>query len=84
MAKRKQPEDDTSEPECGVVDDSTAGHTEEVQVDGFVDGWIIGEATTEEGANDPITTVEAEPEREDGWETEAFWALLDRAGYQLW
>lgn len=84
MAKRKQSEDDTIEPECGVVGDSTAVQTEEVQVEGFVNGWIIGEAVAEEGVIDPITTVEVEPEGEDGWEAEAFWALLARAGYQLW
>ena len=83
MAKRKQPEEDTIEPENGVVEDSHAGQIEEVKEHVIVDGWIIGEAATEEGVRDPIVTVEVESEEEDGWEAEAFWSLLARAGYQL-
>lgn len=84
MAKHKQSEEDTNKPYYGVVGDSSARQADEVTKDIFVDGWIIGEAATEEGVSDPIITVEVEPEGEDGWEAEAFWALLTRAGYQLW
>ena len=81
MAKKKRLEEDTREPESEVAEDSHSGQIEEELV---VDGWIIGEDVNEEGVSEPITTVETEPEGEEGWEVEAFWALLARAGYQLW
>ena len=84
MAKRKHPEDDTIELDSSVIDESPAAQTEEVQVNGFVSGWVIGEAAAEEGVDDPIPTVQVESEGEEGWEAEAFWALLARAGYQVW
>ena len=84
MAKRKHPNDDILELDCSVINESPAAQTEEVEVDGFVNGWVIGEAAADEGVNDPIPTVGAESEGEEGWEAEAFWALLARAGYQLW
>ena len=84
MAKRKQPEEDTSRPDHEVVEDPSADHAEEVKDDGFVNGWTIGEATIEEGVSDPVTTVKTDSEGEDGWEAEALWALLVKAGYQLW
>ena len=84
MAKKKRLEEDTREPESEVAEDSHSGQIEEVKEELVVDGWIIGEDVNEEGVSEPITTVETEPEGEEGWEAEAFWALLARAGYQLW
>ena len=84
MAKRKRLEEDTRESESEVAEDSRLGQAEEVQEELIVDGWIIGEDVNEEGISEPITNVETEPEGEEGWEAEAFWALLARVGYQLW
>ena len=33
---------------------------------------------------EPVLAVDLELEREEGWEAEAFWELLTRAGYVRW
>ena len=79
MAKRKHPECDTPELKGSMVDEAPAVHAE-----GFVKGWVIGEATVEEEVEDLVPTVQVESDGEEGWEAEAFWYLLARACYQVW
>ena len=84
MGKRKQPEKDTIELTVGVDEARNAVQVENSQGDTLLKGWIIGDGPVDDNADSPVTTVDPELEREDGWEVEAFWALLTRAGYTRW
>ena len=49
-----------------------------------VERWLIGKEPTATEGEESIPTLDLELEREEGWEIESFWALLERAGYERW
>ena len=66
MTKRKHPEEDTIESEPEVVENPIAAQSEEVEAECFVDGWTIGEETTEDSGSTIVIQAETDSEGEDG------------------
>lgn len=84
MSKRKEPEESTTEVVADEENASIAEPVEELQENPVVTGWVIGDGSTDDEDEVSATTVDSELDREDGWEVEAFWNLLTRAGYVRW
>ena len=84
MSKRKHPEESTTEVVADVESAPSVVPVDELQEPKVVAGWVIGEEPTDSEEEVSVSTVDPELEREDGWEVEAFWALLARAGYVRW
>lgn len=84
MNKRKQPEKSTIDLVAGVDEVPNAWQVDESLGHTVVRGWIIGEGPAEDEEEGLVPTVDLELEREEGWEVEAFWELLTRAGYVRW
>ena len=81
MSKRKQPEESSTELVAVVDEVPVAGMVDESLGQTVVRGWTIGEGPTADEEKGSVPTVDLELEREEGWEVEAFWELLTRAGY---
>lgn len=59
-------------------------HVEEPLESNVVEGWVIGSEPADNEDEVAVTTLGPELEGEAGWEAEAFWELLTRAGYVRW
>ena len=81
MSKRKQPEEATTELVACVEEATNTLQVEEPQESNVVEGWVIGSEPADNEEEGAVTTVDLELECEDGWEVEALWKLLTRAGY---
>ena len=84
MSKQKHPEESTPEVVADVESAPSVESGDELQEPKVITGWVIGEEPTDSKEEVSVSTVDPDLEREDGWEVEAFWALLARAGYVRW
>ena len=84
MSKRKTHEE-PSVDSAEIVDEvPVVSLVEESCEQVIIEGWLIGEEPTVAEGKESIPTLDLELEREEGWEIEAFWTLLERVGYERW
>ena len=84
MSKRKQPEEPSIESIAVTEEVPVVVLVAEPSELTVVRGWTIGEDPTGDEGEEPVLIEDIELEREEGWEAEAFWELLTRAGYVRW
>lgn len=84
MGKRKQPEESSIELIAVTEEVPVVALVAEPIERTVVQGWVIGKGSTGTEEEEPVLVEDVELEREEGWEAEAFWELLTRAGYVRW
>ena len=84
MSKWKQPEEPSIDSITVTEEVPVVDLVAEPSEPTVVRRWTIGEDSTGDEEEEPILMEDIELEKEEGWEAEAFWYLLIRAGYVRW